>query len=93
MFTALTFGLCALMIEGLPGDPITRVDIKYPAVGIGIVAKNQCRVELFLIADTTTPGISISGGKPHRFKVEKVDHSTAVIWVDAQSFTVPRPSF
>lgn len=92
MFTALTFGLCALIIEGQTSDPITRPDIAYPAVGIGIVARNRCRVELVLAADSGTPGIPING-RYHQFKVGKVDSSSAVIWIDEQSFTIPRPSF
>ena len=92
MFTALIFGLCALVLEGLPDDPIRGPAIQYPAVGIGVVAGNRCRVELVLAADTITPGIPING-KAHRFKVGPVDHSSAVIWVDEQPFNIPRPSF
>jgi hypothetical protein len=78
MFTALTFGLCALIIEGHASDPITRPDIGYPAVGIGIVAGNRCRLQLVLAANSGTPGIPINGGY-HQFKVGKVDSSSAVI--------------
>ncbi len=92
MFTALTFGLCALVLEGLASDPIRGPAIQYPAVGIGVVAGNRCRVELVLAADTITPGIPING-RPHRFKVGPVDHSSAVILVDEQTFNIPRPSF
>jgi hypothetical protein len=92
MFTALTFGLCALVLEGLEGDPIRGPAVEYPAVGVGVVVGNRCRVQLVLAADTTTPGIPMNG-RPHRFRVGKVDHSSAVIWVDDQLFTIPRPSF
>jgi hypothetical protein len=92
MFATLTFGLCALVLEGLTDDPIRGPAIQYPAVGIGVVAGNRCRVELVLAADTITPGIPINGGA-HRFKVGLVDHSSAVIWVDEQPFNIPRPSF
>jgi hypothetical protein len=91
MFTALIFGLCALVIEGRPGDPIGPA-AQYPAVGIGIVSANRCRVQLVLAANTVTPGIPINGGF-HRFKVGEVDTSSAVLWVDEKSFTIPRPSF
>jgi hypothetical protein len=91
MFTSLVFGLCALILEGLADDPIRGPAINYPAVGIGAVVGNRCRVELVLAADTVTPGIPVNG-RPHRFKVGPVDHSGAVIWVDGQSFAIPRPS-
>jgi hypothetical protein len=91
MFTALIFGLCALVIEGRPGDQIGPA-IQYPAIGIGVASGNRCRVELVLAANTVTPGIPINGGF-HRFKVGEVDASSAVLWIDEQSFTIPRPSF
>jgi hypothetical protein len=92
MFTALILGLCALIIEGHGNDPVRGPAIQYPAVGVGVVKGNQCRVELVLAADTITPGIPING-RAHRFKVGPVDSSAAVIWVDEQPFNVPRASF
>jgi hypothetical protein len=92
MFIALTFGLCAMVLEGLASDPITGPAIQYPAVGIGTVRGSRCRVELVLAADTVTPGIPINGGV-HRFKIGPVDSSSAVILVDDQPFNIPRPSF
>jgi hypothetical protein len=92
MFTALTFGLCALVLEGLGDDPIRGRAVQYPAVGIGVVAGNRCRVELVLAADTITPAIPING-RAYRFKVGPVDHTSAAIWVDGQPFNIPRPSF
>jgi hypothetical protein len=92
MFTSLAFGLCALVLEGLANDPIRGPAINYPAVGIGTVVGNRCRVEFVLAAETITPGIPI-GGRSYRFKVGRVDSSSAVIWVDEQPFNIPRPSF
>jgi hypothetical protein len=92
MFTALAFGLCAMVLEGLANEPIGGPAIQYPAVGIGTVVGNRCRKELVLAADTITPGIPING-RAYRFKVGTVDHSSAVIWVNDQQFTIPRPSF
>ena len=92
MFTALTFGFCALVMEGPTRDQNIRPDIQYPAVGIGIAAGNRCRVQLVLAANTATLAIPINGGY-HQFKVGNVDSSSAVIWIDDQSFTIPRPSF
>jgi hypothetical protein len=56
MFTSLIFGLCALILDGLADDPIRGPAINYPAVGIGAVVGNRCRVELVLAANTVTPG-------------------------------------
>jgi hypothetical protein len=92
MFTALIFGLCAMVLEGLGTDPLRGPAIGYPAVGIGVVAGNRCRVEFVLAAETITPRIPING-RAHRFKVGPVDSSSAVIWVDEQPFNIPRPSF
>jgi hypothetical protein len=47
MFTALAFGLCAMVIEGLGTDPIRGPALGYPAVGIGVLAENRCRVSTF----------------------------------------------
>ena len=91
MFTALSFGLCALVIE----TPHDRVAVRfvaddYPAVGIGIVYRDQCRLTTVVAAGKQTLGLPING-QIHRFKVEKIDQASAVIWIDnEQSFAVPR---
>jgi hypothetical protein len=91
MFTALSFGLCALVIEAQPDRAGARFAAEeYPAVGIGIVYRDQCRLTLFIAEGKQTLGIPING-QVHRFKVEKIDQASAVIWVDnEQSFVVPR---
>jgi hypothetical protein len=89
MFTILTFGLCALVIENA-GDAAGATAMDYPAVGIGVVARNQCRVTLVLAAGKQTLAIPFNG-QFHRFKVEKIDQVSALIWIDdEQSFVVPR---
>jgi hypothetical protein len=91
MFTVLTFGLCALVIE-TPQDRVGArfVAEEYPVVGIGIVYRDQCRLTLGVGAGKQTLGLPING-KIHSFKVEKIDQASAVIWIDnAQSFVVPR---
>jgi hypothetical protein len=92
MFTSLAFGLCAMVLEGLASDPIKGPAVQYPAVGLGIVNGNRCRVELVLAADTITPGLPMNGGV-HWFKIGAVDSSSAVIWVDDHRFNIPRASF
>jgi hypothetical protein len=91
MFTILAFGLCALVIE-TPEDRVGArflVD-EYPAVAIGIVDRGQCRTTLVLAAGRQTLGIPIDG-QFHRFKVEKIDQASAVVWIDNErSFVVPR---
>jgi hypothetical protein len=91
MFTLLSFGLCALVIE-TPQDRVGArfVTEEYPAVGIGIVYRDQCRLTLVVAAGKQTLGLPING-QIHRFKVEKIDQASAVIWIDGeQSFVVPR---
>jgi hypothetical protein len=70
MFTFLAFGLCALVIE-TPEDRVGArlVADEYPAVGIGIVDRDQCRVTLVLAAGKQTLGLPINR-QIHRFKVE-----------------------
>jgi hypothetical protein len=91
MFTILGFGLCAFVIE-TPQDRVGNRFLmdEYPAVGIGIVYRSQCRLTLVIAAGKQTPGIPING-QIHRFRVEKIDQASAVIWIDdGQSFVVPR---
>ena len=91
MFTILAFGLCAFVIE----TPQDRVDARfiadeYPTVGIGIIYRDRCRVTLVVAAGKKTLGIPING-HIHRFRVEKIDQASAVVWIDdEQSFVVPR---
>jgi hypothetical protein len=78
MFTFLAFGLCALVIE----TPEDRVGARfavddYPAVGIGIVDRSQCRLTLVLAAGKQTLGVPING-QFHRFKVEKIDQASGL---------------
>jgi hypothetical protein len=64
--------------------------VDYPAVGIGIVGRGECRLTTVIAAGNQTPGIPING-QFHRFKVEKIDQTMAVVWIDNEhSFTVPR---
>jgi hypothetical protein len=91
MFAILAFGLCALVIE-TPQDRVgTRfVTEEYPAVGVGVVYRNECRVRLVIASGKETLGIPING-QIHRFRVGKIDQASAVIWIDdEQSFVVPR---
>jgi hypothetical protein len=90
MFTVLSFGLCALVIES-PQDRIAARFLaeEYPAVGIGIVYRDQCRLTLVVAAGKQTLGLPING-QLHRFKVEKIDQASAVIFDNDQSFVVPR---
>jgi hypothetical protein len=89
MFTILTFGLCALVVEN-PGDAGAPTVTDYPAVAIGIVNRGQCKVSLVLADGKQTLGIPING-QFHRFKVQKIDQASAVLWIDdQQSFTIAR---
>jgi hypothetical protein len=89
MYTVLAFGLCALLIEA-PQDRIGAVAPEYPAVGIGIVYRDQCRITTVVAAGKQTIGIPING-QIHRFKVETIDEASAVIWIDDErSFVIPR---
>jgi hypothetical protein len=91
MFTILSFGLCALVIEAAQDRVGARFAAEeYPAVGIGIVYRDQCRLALVVAAGRQTLGLPING-QIHRFKVEKIDQASALVWVDnEQSFLVPR---
>src|SRR5262249_15863973 len=91
MFTILTFGLCALVIETPQDRAGARLlSEEYPAVGIGIVDRRECRLTLVVATGKQTLGLPING-HVHRFKVEKIDQASEVIWIDnEQSFVVPR---
>jgi hypothetical protein len=91
MFTILAFGLCAFVIE-TPQDRVGArlVAEEYPVVGIGIVYRERCRLTLVIAAGKQTLGIPING-HIRRFRVEKIDQASAVVWIDdEQSFVVPR---
>jgi hypothetical protein len=92
MFTALAFGLCALVIEGPEDHPLRLLDLEYPVVGIGVLYRDQCRATLFLAANNHGQAIPIRG-QLHQFRVEKINESSVVLWIDEKSFLVPRPSF
>jgi hypothetical protein len=63
---------------------------EYPAVGIGIVYRDQCRLTTVVAAGRQTLGLPINR-QTHRFRIEKIDQASAVIWIDDdQSFIVPR---
>jgi hypothetical protein len=63
---------------------------EYPAVGIGIVYRDQCRLTTVIAAGKQTLDLPINR-QIHRFWVEKIDQASAIIWIDnEQSFVVPR---
>jgi hypothetical protein len=87
----LAFGLCALVIE-TPQDRASSgfLSEEYPAVGIGIVNRRECRLTFVVAAGKQTLSLPING-QVHRFKVEKIDQASAVVWIDNEnSFVVPR---
>jgi hypothetical protein len=95
MFTTLVGGLCAFVIESnehtkeanTTRSTITAV-ASYPAVAIGVVAPEGCRVNLTLITEVKTPGL-IVGKQAHSFHV-KIGETSATLWIDDQPFTIPR---
>jgi hypothetical protein len=91
MFTVLAFGLCAFVIETPPDHTSFKFSaVEYPAIGIGIVGRGECRLTTVIAAGNQTPGLPING-QIHRFKVEKIDQTMVVVWIDnKQSFNVPR---
>ena len=91
MFTMLIGGLCAFVLEN-PNDPIeVRVPAtRYPAVAIGFVGRDTCRVGLVLAEGQSTPLIPIAGHL-YSFRVEKIAETEAVLVVDnRQSFPISR---
>jgi hypothetical protein len=88
MFTVLGFGLCALVIE--TADQAKLAISTYPAVGVGIIDRNNCRVSLVLSGGSPTPFLKINRSY-HSFRVEKITETAAVLWIDdARAFNVPR---
>jgi hypothetical protein len=91
MFTMLIGGLCAFVLEN-PNDPIeVRVPAAgFPAVAIGFVGRDTCRVGLVLAEGQSTPLIPIAGHL-YTFRVAKIAETEAVLVVDnRQSFPIPR---
>jgi hypothetical protein len=91
MFTTLIGGLCAFVVEtGNDTKELRTPNIDYPAVAIGIVVRDQCRVSLVLGDGNSTPFLMIRG-ELHAFRVEKIGPTSASLRVDDnQSFAVPR---
>jgi hypothetical protein len=90
MFTILAFGLCAFVIETPDRAGSRFLSEEYPAVGFGIVNRSECRLTFVVAAGKQTLSLPING-QVRRFKVEKIDQASAVVWIDnEQSFVVPR---
>jgi hypothetical protein len=91
MFTTLIGGLCAFVLETSNDTKEVRgPDIDYPAVAIGIVVRDQCRVSLVVGDGKSTPFLLIRGQR-HAFRVAKIDEISAILWIDDdQSFAVAR---
>jgi hypothetical protein len=88
MFTTLAFGLCALVIES--AGQISNGAFEYPAVGVGTIDGDKCRVTLFLAVDRPTPSLLMNGSY-HSFRVEKISEKAAILWIDgANGFVVAR---
>lgn len=83
MFTALAFGLCALILEH-PGAP-------FAAIGY-ITDSGTCEYKLVLPDNgpQQTPPIEIKKAEPHRFAVRIIPGGGAVVFVDDLSFELPR---
>jgi hypothetical protein len=91
MFTTLIAGLCAFVLENT-NDPIeVRVPAaRYPAVAIGFIGRDTCRIGLVLAEGQSTPFIPINGHL-HSFRVEKITEAAAILRIDdRQSFDVRR---
>jgi hypothetical protein len=91
MFTMLIGGLCAFVLEN-SNDPIeVRVPAaRFPAVAIGFVGRDTCRVGLVLAEGQSTPLIPIAGHL-YSFRVEKIEETGAILVIDnRQSFPIPR---
>jgi hypothetical protein len=94
-FTILIGGLCAFVIESnehakeanATRGTITAV-ASYPAVAVGMIAPEGCRVNLTLMTEVKTPRL-IVGRAAYSFHV-KIGETTATLWVDDQPFTIPR---
>jgi hypothetical protein len=91
MFTILIGGLCAFVLENTNNSVEARVfAARYPAVAIGFIGGDTCRVGLALADGQSTPLIPMNGHL-HRFRVENIGESSAVLNVDGNhSFPIPR---
>jgi hypothetical protein len=94
-FTTLIGGLCAFVIEAnehAKEANATRGTItaaaSYPAVAVGVVAPEGCRVNLTLITEVKTPRL-IVGKQAYSFRI-KIGETSATLWLDDQPFTIPR---
>jgi hypothetical protein len=91
MYTILIGGLCAFVVESADDTKGARtLNFDYPAVAIGAVVRDQCRASLVLADGKSTPFLLIQGAL-HSFRVEKINETSAIIWIDdGQSFAIPR---
>jgi hypothetical protein len=90
MFTILAFGLCALVLEKSNHQiQVNTMVSDYPAVGIGIIDNDKCRVSLVLQSGLPTPWLMMNR-LPHTFRVEQISETSAVLWVDNDSYIIPR---
>jgi hypothetical protein len=89
MFTTLAFGLCAFIVEA--ADQINFPEVpSYPAVAIGIINRDRCRISLVLPEGQSTPLLAING-LLHSFRVERISQTSAVLWIDNnRSFKLDR---
>jgi hypothetical protein len=83
MFTTLIGGLCAFVLEtGNDTKEVRGPNIDYPAVAIGIVVHDQCRVSLVLADGKSTPFLFIKG-QSHAFRVAKINETSGLhpVWM------------
>jgi hypothetical protein len=95
-FTTVMSGLCAFVVENYDhaklvnansGGPILAV-ASYPAIAIGVIVRDNCRVNLTLVEGIKTPRL-IVGRQAYSFQV-KIDETAATLWLDDLSFAIPR---
>jgi hypothetical protein len=81
MFIALTFGLCAMVVEH--STP--------PVVAIGYIEEKACNFRLMLGMGGTTPPLEIRPGSSdkHQFRV-LIEQRTATLWLDGFEYDIPR---
>jgi hypothetical protein len=91
MFTTLIAGLCAFVLENTENPIEVRVPAgSYPAVAIGFIGRDKCRVGLVLGEGQSTPLIP-TNGHLHSFRVETIAEASAVLTIDdRQSFSILR---
>jgi hypothetical protein len=94
-FTILIGGLCAFVLESnehakeinATRGAIAAV-VNYPAIAVGLVARDDCRVNLTLVDGITTPRL-VLGKQAYSFRVQ-IGETSAALWLDDQRFTIPR---